>query len=221
MPPTLKPGTIIRETLTLQRDLLNGLKISELSRWTGDSEAREKLLKNLLFGRIRWPKSNGKPLSATLNEGFTILHWTYIINAAQSQGGVVVTTSWAPMPEPFKFDEPDDADHYAVGFFAQVTSPFPQHVQPVFASSVPWPHDLNSYRWIEPSDWYQPAMNDLVIVPISPLHCGFGWDRRNKSERWMKLDPIRETTWVGFLIGSSGRSAPCEDTVMIIKRFHS
>ena len=32
----MKRGTIIRETLTLQQDLLNGLKISELDRWAGD-----------------------------------------------------------------------------------------------------------------------------------------------------------------------------------------
>jgi hypothetical protein len=89
MPPTTKPGTIVRETLTLQQDLLNGLKISELERWTGDSEVRQLVLQNLVFGRIRWLKSNGKSLSAALNQGFTILHWTMIIKAAVSQEGVV------------------------------------------------------------------------------------------------------------------------------------
>jgi hypothetical protein len=129
----MKPGTIIRETLVLQQDLLNGLKISELGRWAGDSEVRKLLLQHLLFGRIRWPKSNGKPLSAMLNQGFTILYWTYIINASQSQGGgFTENTSWAALPEPFKFDEPNDSDHYSVGFFAQSFSPYPQHLQPTF-----------------------------------------------------------------------------------------
>jgi len=165
MPPTMKPGTIVLETLTLQRDLLNGLKISELERWTGDSEVRQLVLQNLLFGRIRWPKSNGKPLSAALNQGFTILHWTMIIKVAVSQGGVVSTTAWEALAEPFKFDEPDDSDHYSVGFFAQIPSPFPQRIQPTFASSVAWPYVLIHYRSIEPFDWSGSETNQLVIIP--------------------------------------------------------
>jgi hypothetical protein len=74
MPPHLNPGTIIRETLSLEQDLLNGQKISELDRWVGNSKVRQLLLQHLTFGRIRWHKSNGKPLSPTLNQGFTILY---------------------------------------------------------------------------------------------------------------------------------------------------
>jgi hypothetical protein len=163
----MKPGAIIRETLTLQNDLLNGLKISELDRWAGDSEVRQLVLQYLMFGRIRWPKSNGKPLSATLNQAFTILYWTMVIKAGVSQGGAVVTTSWEAMPEPFKFDEPDDSDHYSVGFFAQSFSPFWQHIQPTFASSVVWPHVLNQYHLIEPFDWYglESETNQWTTIP--------------------------------------------------------
>jgi hypothetical protein len=123
MPPTIKPGTMIRETLTLQRDLLNGLKISELDRWIGESDIHKFVLQNMLFGRIRWPKSNGRPLSTTLNQAFTILHWTMIIEVAESQDGVIETISWASLPEPFKFDEPDDSDYFTVGFLLR----FPRH----------------------------------------------------------------------------------------------
>jgi len=165
MPPTIKPGTIVRETLILQRDFLNGLKISELDRWIGDSDVREKLLQRMLFGRIRWPKSNGKPLSATLNEAFTIQHWTMVIKGADSQYGPISSHSWAPMPEPFKFDEPDDSDHYTVGFFAQIPSPFPQLIQPIFASGIAWPHVLAEYRSIEPFDWSGSETDQPIFLP--------------------------------------------------------
>jgi hypothetical protein len=131
MPPTIKPGTIVRERLTL-----------------------------------RWPKSNGKPLSETLNQGFTILHCTEIINANQSDGATETTNSRAALPEPFKFDEPDDADHYCVGFFGQVPSPFRQHIQPTFASRLAWPHVVDGYRSIEPPDWYGFSLiTDWAVVP--------------------------------------------------------
>jgi hypothetical protein len=148
-------------------DLLNGLKISELGSWSGDSEVRQLLLQNLVFGGIRWPNSNGKPSSATLNQGFTILHSIEIINVYQLQGGATETKdSWAALPEPFKFDEADDADHYRVGFFGQVPSPFRQHIQPTFASNVAWPHDLGSYRSIEPPDWYGYSLiTEWAIIP--------------------------------------------------------
>lgn len=163
----MKPGTIVSERLTLERDLLNGLKISELGRWSADSEVRNLLLQNLVFGRIRWPKSNGKPLSATLNQGFTILHSIQIINAAQLQDGSAgTTTGLNDLPEPFKFDEPDDADHYCVGFLGQVPNPYLQHIQPTFASSVVWPHVLGSYRLIEPPDWYGTSLiTDWTVIP--------------------------------------------------------
>jgi hypothetical protein len=165
MSPTTKPGRMIRETLTLQRDLLSGLKISELDRWIDDSEIRQLLLQRLLFGRIRWPKSNGKPLSTTLNQAFTIFHWSMVIEVAESQDGVVETVSWATMPEPFKFDEPDDSDHYTVGFFDWIPSPFPQRIQPIFASGVAWPHVLSQYRSIEPFDWTGSETGEPVFIP--------------------------------------------------------
>jgi|HubBroStandDraft_6_1064221.scaffolds.fasta_scaffold161103_3 hypothetical protein len=165
MPPTIKLGTIIQETLTLQRDLLNGLKISELDRWIGDSDIREAVLRNMIFGRIRWPKSVGKSVSATLNQGFTICHWSTYIGIAEGQDGPVVTTNTAALPEPYKFDWPDDSDHYSVGFFAQVQILFPQRIQPTFASSVAWPYVLNHYRLIDPFDWSGSEINQLVIIP--------------------------------------------------------
>jgi hypothetical protein len=166
MPPTVTPGTIIRETLTLQRDLLNGLKMSELDRWIGESDIRKFVLQNMLFGRIRWPKSNGKPLSTTLNEAFTILHYTMVIKVAELPGGgIVETISWASLPEPFKFDELDDSDHYTVGFFAQIPLPFPQQIQPTFADGVAWPHILTQYRSIDPFDWTGSETGEPVLIP--------------------------------------------------------
>jgi hypothetical protein len=163
----MKRGTIIRETLTLQQDLLDGLKISELDRWSENSEVRQLLLQHLMFGRIRWPKSSGKPLSPTLNQGFTILYWTEVIKIVLSQGGPIETRSWPLMPEPFKFDEPDDPDHYNVGFFAQSFNPFWQHIQPTFASGVAWPHVLNQYRSVDPPDWYglESETNPWTTIP--------------------------------------------------------
>jgi hypothetical protein len=163
----MKRGTIIRETLTLQRDLLNGLKISHVDGWARNSEVRQLLLQHLMFGGIRWLKSSGKPLSPTLNQGFAILYWTEIINIAISQGGPIETSSWAPLPEPFKFDEPDDSDHYNVGFFAQSLNPFWQHIQPTFASGVAWPHFLDQYRSIEPPEWYglESETNQWTTIP--------------------------------------------------------
>jgi hypothetical protein len=165
MPPTIKPGTIIQETLKLQQDLLNGLKISGLDRWIGDSDIRETVLRNMVFGRIRWPIALGKPLSAALNQAFTIHHWNTYFSIAEGQDGPVVTTNTTELPEPFKFDEADDSDHYSVGFFTQVQILFIQRIQPTFASNVAWPYHLNRYRSIDPFDWSGSEINQLVVLP--------------------------------------------------------
>jgi hypothetical protein len=165
IPSTIKRGKMIQATLTLQRDLLNGLKISELDRWIGNSDIRETVLRNMVFGRIRWPKDLGKPASAVLNQAFTIHHWNTYFSVAQGQDGVVVTTNTTELPEPFKFDEVDDSDHYSVGFFTQVQILFIQRIQPTFTSNVAWPFHLNRYRMIDPLDWSGSEINQLVIIP--------------------------------------------------------
>jgi hypothetical protein len=165
MPRTIKPGTIVRETLALQLALLKGQKISELGDWVGDSELRQALLRLMVFGRIRWPRSVGRPQSATLNQGFTILHTSTYVGIAEGQGGPVVTTNTVTLAEPYKWDEPDDTDHYCVGFFTQVQILFPQEIQPTFASNVAWPYVLNHYRVIDPPDWSGSVFNEGVTIP--------------------------------------------------------
>ena len=88
-----------------------------------------------------------------------------VIKGAVSQEGVVSTSSWASLPEPFKFDQPDDSDHYTVGFVAQIPSPFPQQVQPMFASGVAWPHLFTQYRSIEPFNWSGFETNQPLFIP--------------------------------------------------------
>ena len=125
------------------------------------------MLKNIVFGRFRWPKSLGAPQSPTLNQGFTILHWNTTINLSDGGPGVgaIETSNTTLQPEPFKWDEPDDPDHYSVGFFAQVRTLYIQTFQPTFADSVAWPHFLDSYRQIDPVSQAVSEINQTVVLP--------------------------------------------------------
>ena len=166
MPAAINRATLIRETLTLQRDLLNGLRLSGIAAWKGESDLRQKLLNNLVFGRIRWPKSVGAPQSPTLNQGFNIVHLNTSFSLSDGgSAGVIETTNTTQLPEPYKWDEPDDTDHYCVGFFAPVQILFIQTFQPTFASNVAWPHFLNHYREIDPPSQTVSEINQKVILP--------------------------------------------------------
>lgn len=166
MPTLMNRGTLIKETLTLQWDLLKGLRLSRLTEWIGDSDLRQELLKNIVFGRIRWPKSLGAPHSPTLNQGFTILHWNTTVNISDGgSAGAIETSNTTLQPEPFKWDELDDADHYSIGFFAQVRIIYIQTFQPTFSNGVAWAHFLDSYRQIDPVSQAVSELNQTVILP--------------------------------------------------------
>ena len=166
MPAAINRATLIRETLTLQRDLLNGLRLSGIAAWKGESDLRQKLLNNLVFGRIPWPKSVGAPQSPTLNQGFNIVHLNTSFSLSDGgSAGVIETTNTTQLPEPYKWDEPDDADHYCVGFFAPVQILFIQTFQPEFADNVAWPHVLAHYREIDPPSQAISEINQMVILP--------------------------------------------------------
>lgn len=164
--PAINRGTLIREILTLQLDLFKGLKLSELEQWLGDSEQRRQILKNTVFGRIRWPKSVGAPQSPTLNQGFTIIHLNTTINVVDAgSAGVIETSNTTQLPEPFKWDEQDDSDHYCVGFFTWVQFLYVQTFQPTFASGVAWPHFWDQNRQIDPPSQTVSEINETIILP--------------------------------------------------------
>lgn len=84
MPAAINRGKLIKETLIKKTadqgnaDVTAGPAQGPQTVQTGrvgrDSDARQQLLKNIVFGRIRWLKSVGAPQSPTLNQGFTIIH---------------------------------------------------------------------------------------------------------------------------------------------------
>lgn len=165
MPTAINRGTLIKETQALEWDLLKGLDVARLEDWIGDSDLRQELLKNTVFGRIRWSKSLGAPISPTLNQGFTILHWNTTINVSYGPDGAVETSNTTLQAEPFKWDAQEDTDHYSVGFFTYVRLEYIQTFQPTFASGVAWPHFLDSYRQIDPVSRAISEFNTTVILP--------------------------------------------------------
>lgn len=78
---------------------------------------------------------------------------------------MIETTNTTQLPEPYKWDEPDDSDHYSVGFFAPVQILYIQTFQPTFASDVAWPHFLNRYREIDPPSQDVSEINQTVVLP--------------------------------------------------------
>ena len=125
MPPKgfpITPGTLIQETISLQQELINGLLSSALDRWIGDSNARMSMLTGTFWGRIRWPKSFGKPLTPTLAEGFTIEHKYLFQTWLPTGDGLSEVDKWLSSPEPFKWDAPEETDHFVVGYFAGAAS---------------------------------------------------------------------------------------------------
>ena len=137
-----------------------------IEKWTRGAIDRQRLLAGVVFGVIRWPKSEGRPLTPNLGDGFEFLHQRQNLNGAFGPSGGFDTSTYETMPAPFVHDA-STADEYRVEFqfFADFFNLFSYRMTP-----VPWqrPAGLEpGYRFLDP---YQviPFTNDLTQTTILP-----------------------------------------------------
>ncbi len=147
---------------TAREDLADLLKqpptTNRLKAWAEAVSGREKLLKNRIFGKIRWPKSVGRSLGATLASGVRGEIWFHYLNwAVQGDGSVVDLSKWVEVPAPDFWDLPDDGEFFQVAYGGWGVRPWMNAVLLDFATNQPWDtvRDLRvrgTYRVIVPPE---------------------------------------------------------------------
>jgi hypothetical protein len=132
--------------------------VERLRTWTHEDDARRtSLLNGRIFGTIRWPKSVGRSLGATLSSGFEIRHDYHELDWELGPGGQPVETSrWRTGAPPSLWDLPDDAETYQVGFACWGVKPWENRVEVRLADDQPWDTRFElearrSYRLVVPS----------------------------------------------------------------------
>jgi len=135
-------------------------------------EDRGASLADTVWGTIRWDKRLGRPMTATLAEGFVIRH-TYI-----QQEWVMVGPGLAkkyelvaPQPEPSKWDGPADADFYQITFLAQAKGRIweANRISVEFAERVRWAEirvraKRGGYPYIDPLAIYFSATGKRIVL---------------------------------------------------------
>ena len=153
-PADVTTAALFKETISLHQELTNGLTGAGIDRWIGDSNARQMLLQNTVWGRIRWPKTLGRPLTASLADGFAVIHQYYYFTFTGGQDGSILPgTSWATGSVPMKWDAPEEPDDYVVGYFAYGVPLWTNRIVVALVTGASWqyrPAIEPGYRHIEP-----------------------------------------------------------------------
>ena len=108
-----------QELRGLQAELVRPPTKEWLRSWTAKAaDLRAPLLKDTIWGTIRWKKSIGRSLGPTLASGFQVEHWYLAMNwGERGDGSVKDLSKWVQSAEPPSlWDLPDDGDYHQVGY---------------------------------------------------------------------------------------------------------
>lgn len=160
-------ASFLQESLNLQKALADGLTPAGLSHWSEDSAVRQALLKDTVWGQIRWPRNIGRPLSATLAEAFVISHDYHYVKIVQTgPGDYIEQDIWATRTPPLTWDGPADPKDYVVSYFASAVAGWPNRISVSLAPGVSWSAlEIRGYRLIEPAPYIFLEVGERVQVP--------------------------------------------------------
>jgi hypothetical protein len=90
---------------------------AQLSDWVSASDNRRALLAGSVWGGIHWPKSLGKPKTASITGGFSIVHeFKRIEYIDQGEGHIIDISKFKLQPAPSVWDASSGSE-YRVAFF--------------------------------------------------------------------------------------------------------
>jgi hypothetical protein len=164
----LDPAVRVREAGSFRDEVLkNGPPTAKgVEKWIGGAINRQRLLAKVAFGVIRWPKSQGRPVTPNLVDAFEFLHQRENLNGAFGPSGGFSTSKLETMPAPFVYDA-SAADEYRVAF--HFVADFFNHFSYRMREG-PWtrpPGLPPGYRFLDP---YQiiPFTNDGTQTNVLP-----------------------------------------------------
>jgi hypothetical protein len=168
MPRELAPGVIERELANLRAELNPPITAEMLDRWIGRIRDRQAMFADSVWGKIRWPKSLGRPLASSLVDAFFIehIHWSKRLDLITGQYVDIIT----PQREPSKWDVPD-AQYYQVTFMTQAAQEYKNQIRVNFSPQIAWEHVVDiagrAHREIEPPlRTFTPENAMLILDPF-------------------------------------------------------
>jgi hypothetical protein len=137
------------EALRTFRDLVKtSFDPREVEKWVRASPIRQDLFDDMAVGKIRWPRSLGRPDAPNLFDGFVIRTktWADIWHVGLDGSIVVDLLGWIPgIPSDLRdgFSEPD---HYSVRYLFHASVDNDNQVEVQF-SDLPWHHPGRSVHF--------------------------------------------------------------------------
>jgi hypothetical protein len=110
-----------------------------IEKWVGKTEVRRSLFDDMAMGRIRWPRSLGRPDTPNLSDGFVIRakFWVDIWHIDGNGSVVVDLEGWTPGLAVDLLDNVADPDYYSVRYLFNAARQNDNRVE-VSLANVPW-----------------------------------------------------------------------------------
>lgn len=162
-----------RELETFSTVLLSPVTRERLDDWAGGTMIRADILSDTVWGTIRWRKSLGRPLAASLAAAFVIEHRSWQTELVIDKGVGRWVKLTIPHPEPSKWDGPHDDEFYRVSFMA-AASQRETRIRVDFAAGVAWERRIQvvgpGYKDIDPpSIYFEKGDKRHVLEPFEVI----------------------------------------------------
>ena len=110
-----------------------------LETWASRTAVRRSLFDDMAIGRIRWPRSLGRPATATLAEGFVVRSkfWVDIWHIDGNGSVVVDLEGWTPGAAVDLVDITSEPDHFSVRYMYGTAKQNDNRLD-VSLANVPW-----------------------------------------------------------------------------------
>ena len=115
--PTLDTAFPASDLHSLGSLLSHRLTHSAFQTWVSAETGRLQALQDMFFGAIRWSKSYGRSMGATLAMGFSIVGQFHTIDPVDEGGHINMNHRWRPLDPVTLWDAPDDDTHHHVNYF--------------------------------------------------------------------------------------------------------
>lgn len=113
----------------------------DVEKWVAASQIRQNLFDDMAVGQIRWPRSLGRPDTASLSDGFAIKTKTWVDIWHIGLDGSIVQDllGWTPSAPPELRDGLSEPDHYSVRYLIHAAADRDNQVEVQFSDTA-WNH---------------------------------------------------------------------------------
>ena len=141
------PESFDKATIAFHELVKSSVDARAVENWVGRTEVRRSLFDDMAMGRIRWPRSLGRPETPNLADAFVVRakFWVDVWHIDGNGSVVVDLEGWTPGLPVDLLDSLSEPDHYSVRYLFSAARQNDNRIE-ISLANVPWHRPVRFQR---------------------------------------------------------------------------